>query len=157
MSKESAEFESRHLTRFVENLGDGKDGLVLKSERGQAVKFFHDRDVYRRELRAYQILRERDIDEIKGFQVPRLIRSDDELRAIEMTIVQAPYLLDFAAAYTSTEYERLEFTQEVMEERETYWAEVFEERWPVVQELCSAFTRETGLILLDLSPNNIKF
>ena len=55
------------------------------------------------------------------------------------------------------EYERLEFSQEVLDEREAHWAEIFGDHWPVVQSLRAAFTRETGLILLDLSLNNIKF
>ena len=65
--------------------------------------------------------------------------------------------IDFASAYTGKEYERLEFSQEVLDEREAHWAEIFEDRWPVVQSLRAAFMRETGLILLDLSLNNIKF
>jgi len=157
MSDESVQYELRYGERFVEELGDGKDGRVLKTETGRAVKFFHDESVYRRELRAYQILRQRDIDAINGFQIPRLIRSDDELRAIEMSIVQPPFVLDFASAYTREEYARFEFTQEVLDEREAHWAEIFGDRWPTVQSLCDAFMRETGLILLDLSLNNIKF
>jgi hypothetical protein len=74
-----------------------------------------------------------------------------------MTIVQAPFLLDFASAYTADEYERLEFTEEVLNERETYWSEIFEDRWTEVGLLCDTFARETGLILLDLSLNNIRF
>jgi hypothetical protein len=157
MSDASIQYELRYRIRFVGALGDGKDGQVLKANERQAVKFLHDESVYRRELRAYQILRQRDIDELNGFQIPRLIRNDDELRAIEMTIVQPPFLLDFASAYTQDEYERLAFTQEVLDEREVHWSELFGERWATVQELCDAFTRETGLILLDLSLNNIKF
>jgi len=33
---------------------------------------------------------------ILGFHVPQLLGADDELMAIEMTIVSPPYLLDFA-------------------------------------------------------------
>lgn len=150
-------YELQYRVRFVEELGDGKDGRVLKTERGQAVKFIYDESVYRRELRAYHILRQRDIDEINGFQIPRLIRHDDALRAIEMTVVQAPFILDFASAYTSEEYARFGFSQDVLEEREAHWSDIFGDHWPAVQVLCAAFTRETELILLDLSLNNIKF
>jgi hypothetical protein len=44
-----------------------------------------------------------------------------------------------------------------MEEREAHWAEIFGDDWTVVRELWDAFTRETRLVLLDLSLNNIKF
>jgi hypothetical protein len=62
----SAQYEVRYNVRFVEKLGDGKDGFILKTSEGQAVKFLSDESTYQRELRAYQILRQRDIDEIKG-------------------------------------------------------------------------------------------
>jgi hypothetical protein len=151
------QYELRYKVRIVDRLGDGKDGCVFETERRHAVKFLDDNPIYRREIRAYQILRQRDINEINGFQIPRLIRNDDELRAIEMTIVQPPFILDFASAYTIDEYNRFEFTEDVLAERETSWMEIFGDRWSQVQAICNAFTRETGLILLDLSLNNIKF
>jgi len=45
----------------------------------------------------------------------------------------------------------------VIEEREQHWVEVFGDRWSIVQDITNAFTSATGLILLDLSLNNIKF
>src|SRR2546430_11104756 len=151
----SIQYAATYSIRFTDDLGNGKDGRVLRTQYGDAVKFFHDESIYRRELRAYQILQELGTDQINGFQIPRLIRHDDALRAIEMTVVQPPFVLDFASAYTSEEYERLEFSQEVLDEREAHWAEIFGDHWPVVQSLRAAFTRETELILLDLSLNNI--
>jgi hypothetical protein len=157
MDDSLSQYQTRYKVQFIEKLGDGKDGTVLKTSQGQAVKFFDDDAIYRRELRAYQILRRRDIEEINGFQIPRLIRNDDSLLAIEMTIVDAPFVLDFASAYTIQEYNRFEFTEEVLEERQAHWLEIFGDRWAVVSAICDAFTRETGLVLLDLSLNNIKF
>jgi hypothetical protein len=153
----SGQYELRYNFRFVDALGDGKDGRVLKTADGQAVKFFKDEAIYRRELRAYQILGQRDIDELNGFQIPRLLRFDDALLAIEMTIVAPPFLLDFASAYTQHEYDRFEFTQEVLDERQAHWSEIFADDWPTVQLTSEAFTNETSLILLDLSLNNIRF
>jgi hypothetical protein len=40
---------------------------------------------------------------------------------------------------------------------EAHCAEIFGNHWPEVQLLRDAFARETGLILPDLSLNNIKF
>jgi hypothetical protein len=89
--------------------------------------------------------------------VPQLIRFDDELRAIEMSIVKPPFILDFASECTLEEYEHFDFPQEVLDERESHWCEIFEDRWPIARALCEELTRKTGLILLDLSLNNIKF
>src|SRR5205823_604587 len=114
-------------------------------------------DIYHRELRAYQIMLGGEIEEINEFQIPRLIRNDDELLAIEMTIVKPPFVLDFASAYTIEEYNHFEFTEEILDERETHWSDIFGDRWPIVRSLCDAFTHATGLVLLDLSLNNIKF
>jgi hypothetical protein len=152
-----AKYQQRHNVQLVDRLGDGKDGLVFETAHRRAVKFLLDESLYHRELRAYQILRHRDIDEINGFQVPRLIRWDDELRAIEMTIVQPPFVLDFASAYTIEEYNRFQFDEEVLAERESHWAELFGDHWATVQAICNEFTSRTGLILLDLSLNNIRF
>jgi hypothetical protein len=151
------EFERKHRVRLVAKLGDGKDGFVLSSDRDTAVKFLYDRDVYNRELRAYRVLKEADIDEIKGHHVPRLLSHDDDLRAIEMTIVGSPFLLDFAAAYTEEEVERFAFDPDIMAERESHWTEIFGARWPEVIAIRDAFFSRTGLILLDLSLNNVRF
>jgi len=157
MLEKPQQYEAKYTLRFTDALGNGKDGRVLKTASARAVKFFDDATVYRRELRAYQILQQRDIDELNGFQIPRLLRYDDALMAIEMTIVSPPFLLDFASAYTQHEYDRFEFTQEVLDERLAHWSDIFADDWPTVQLTSEAFTNETGLILLDLSLNNIRF
>ncbi|HVT91062.1 MAG TPA: hypothetical protein VHD56_19575 [Tepidisphaeraceae bacterium] len=157
MTDSIQQYQTKYTVRFLANLGSGKDGRVVKTKSRSAVKFIYDESVYRRELRAYQVLRQLDIEEVNGFQIPGLIRFDDAFRSIEMSIVKPPFLLDFAASYTRLEYERFEFTQEVLDERESYWSDIFGPRWPIVRTTCDLFTRETGLILLDLSLNNIKF
>ncbi|CAN5536159.1 hypothetical protein BH09PLA1_BH09PLA1_07800 [soil metagenome] len=157
MSTASNQYEVVYSVHFVDALGDGKDGQVLQTAHGQAVKFFLHPEVYRREVRAYKLLKARGIDEVNGFHVPELIRHDDSLLAIEMTIVRPPFILDFASAYTVQENARLGFDDDVLQEREAHWKEIFAERWPLVEATCVAFTQATGLILLDLSLNNIKF
>ncbi len=157
MEDPSVEYETRYGARFIDALGDGKDGFIRKTAQGHAVKFFHDSDSYRRELRAYLVLRKLSLDQVGGHQIPRLLRYDDQLMAIAMTVVKPPFLLDFAAAYTEAEVARFGFTTEVLEEREQHWSEVFGGLWPAVAELRYHFERQTGLILLDLSLNNIKF
>ena len=117
--------------QFTDQLGDGKDRNVLKTLDRHAVKFLYRQDVFDREVWAYEILRDLHLEEIDGFQIPRMIRHDDGLRAIEMTIVQPPFIIDFASAYTEEEYEQFEFTEDVLGERENHWSEVFGDKWPV--------------------------
>jgi hypothetical protein len=74
-------FESRYGLRFVRNLGDGKDGLVLETDLQTAVKFLNDLDTYTRELRAYRVLKANKIDHVNGYEVPQFLNHDDELRA----------------------------------------------------------------------------
>lgn len=91
--------------------------------------------------------------QVCGHNVPQLLGHDDELRVIEMRIVPKPYVLDFATAYLD---EPPDFPEEVMQERESHWAEVFEDRWPAVRIIMAQF-RRFGIYLLDPSPKNIAF
>src|SRR2546423_13295937 len=94
------EFEARRGCRLIGILGPGpgQDGFVLRSDRFTAVKFFDRADRFGRELEVYQVLRARGIHRIAGHAVPELIGSDEVLLAIEMSIVERPFLLDFAGA-----------------------------------------------------------
>jgi len=150
-------YASRYRVEFTTRLGDGKDGSVFSTTLGHAVKFLRRRLDYTRELRAYLVLQEQQVVEIEFFQIPQLLRFDDELFAVEMTIVRPPFLLDFVSSYTDEEIEWLNFTEDVLTERETFWEERFGERWPVVARLRDSFHMLTGLTLLDLSHNNIRF
>ncbi len=157
MSTIHEEYQSRYEVQFIDKLGEGKDGRVMKTDLASAVKFVHDASIYRRERYAYFILQSTGVDQVGEFQIPKLIRYDDELLAIEMTIVSPPFMLDFASAYTEEEYERLDFPEDVLAERAAHWLEIYGERWPIVQAACGEFTDATGLVLLDLNPNNIRF
>ncbi len=79
---------------------------------------------------------------LSGFNVPQLLGSDDGLRAIAMTIVKRPFVL--------------EFSEEVWADWEAEKREQFEHRWPAVQALLNAF-EEFRIYLLDVSPSNIAF
>ena len=84
-------------------LGSGIHGNVLaaqdKTKPGFfAVKFHLEQHPFETECCVYQRLREKQTTRILGFNVPQLLRIDEEFRAIEMTIVRPPFLLDFADA-----------------------------------------------------------
>ena len=90
--------------KLGERLGFGVHGTVFaaqdKTKPGFfAVKFHREQRPFERECRVYQRLREEQTTRILGFNVPQLLSIDEEFRAIEMTIVRSPFLLDFADAH----------------------------------------------------------
>src|SRR2546429_246191 len=89
----------RHNITHMTLLGQGEDGSVWETSRHSAPKIHLTKESYSPELKAYIRLRQRIINWIAGFSVPVLLNSDDELLALEMTIVSPPYLLDFASAH----------------------------------------------------------
>ncbi len=118
-----------------------------------AVKF-HDREIaYSRELRVFLQLQDLGISEVRGHMVPQLVGYDDELLAIEMTIVSPPYCLDFGGAYLD---QRPDYTPEVWADWRDQKSEAFEENWREVQNILAEF--ETfGVFIADVNPGNIKF
>ncbi len=78
------------LIDFGNPLGVGQEGIVWKTNRETAVKVFDRIGNFDREVHCYLKLKERDIDEIAGFTVPRLIDFDSEFLVVEMSIVSPP-------------------------------------------------------------------
>ena len=91
--------------------------------------------------------------EILGFNVPKLIRSDDELLVIEMTIVSRPFVLDFAGAYLDSPPE---FSREIWSEWEAEKRDQFETRWSKVQAVLNAL-EDLDIYMVDVSPSNVAF
>jgi hypothetical protein len=143
---------------ITESLGSGKDGIVLVG-KGKlnparvALKAHRFSELYEREQAVYNRLKTMSKDTVIGFNVPRLINSDGTLLVLEMTIVERPFVLDFAGAYLDT---RPEFSADIWADWEAEKREQFEQRWATVQEVITAF-EAMGIYLLDVSPNNIAF
>jgi hypothetical protein len=151
-------YASRYQLEIGEILGSGKDGIVVAVKNKEkaadvALKVFRFDEAYRRERDVYHRLKNRQIQQVGGFNVPQFIASDDNLRAIEMTIVSRPFVLDFAGAYLD---KRPEFPAEVWADWEAEKREQFEERWSQVQAVLEEF-EQLRIYLLDLSPANIAF
>ena len=70
----------------------------MRSDRLTAVKFFDRVDRFARELEVYHVLSARGTSQIAGHAVPELIGADEDLLAIEISIVERPFVLDFAGA-----------------------------------------------------------
>lgn len=92
--------------------------------------------------------------EIHGHHVPQLIDFDDELLVIEMTIVQAPYLLDFAGAH-------LDAAPDFPEDRIDWWhekmLEEFGQHYGDVLSVIDGLRKRAGIYMLDVHPDNIAF
>src|SRR5206468_2999363 len=151
-------YASQRQLDVAEPLGSGKDGIVMVAKRKAqpaevAIKVFRWPDAYMREKQIYERLRDAAVQTMLGFNVPLLVGADDDLRVIEMTIVERPFVLDFAGAHLDT---RPDFPEEIWEDWEADKLEKFEERWPAVQKILDAF-EELGICLLDVSPGNIAF
>ncbi|HUA67143.1 MAG TPA: hypothetical protein VMA13_01230 [Candidatus Saccharimonadales bacterium] len=144
--------------QIAELLGAGKDGVVWVARSRTfptrvAVKAHRFAELYLREKAVYQRLEAKGINCILGFNVPELLGFDDHLHVVEMTIVQRPFVLDFAGAHLDA---RPEFSAEIWADWEAEKREQFEGRWPKVEKVLAAF-EEHGIYLLDVSPGNIAF
>ena len=101
----------------------------------------------------YERLRDAGVSEILEFNVPQLIRFDDELRIIEMSIVTRPFVLDFAGAWLDTPPD---FPDETWAEWEAEKREQFGTLWPRVQAVLEAL-EALDIHMVDVSPSNIAF
>lgn len=139
------------------SLGGGIHGLVFfvrgaEVPGGAAIKVFYDEEFFRRELLVYERLREAGVRAVRGLAVPQLIRADGELWVLEMTVVERPYVLDFAGAYLDEA--KPEFGDEVWETWELDKREKFGERWPEVRAVLAAL-EDYGIHMLDVNPGNL--
>src|SRR6185369_13880245 len=100
-------YADMHGLVLGKQLGFGVHGIVFVTEirsdlggadKQSAVKA-HQREVdYCRERDVYLRLSAKKITKIKRFNVPLLLRYDNEYLILEMTVVKRPYILDFAGA-----------------------------------------------------------
>lgn len=128
------------------------DGTVFQTSRQSAVKILKWQELYERERDAYIRLRDHDVHTVCDCNVPALLGFDDELWAVEMSIVSPPYVLDFAGASVD---QRREYPQEVLDEWMADKREQFGDQWPHVRRIVFAF-EQMGIYLGDLNPNNIR-
>jgi len=82
-----------------------------------------------------------------------LVAFDDALWVIEMTIVDRPFVLDFAGAYLD---QPPDFSEEVLADWRTEKEEQFGPRWAEVQAILG-FLEEFGVFMVDVTPGNISF
>lgn len=147
------QYVQRHNCTLQSELGFGYDGIVFSTASKSAIKAFRYPALFERERAVYARLREHGVKDVLEFKLPRVMRTDEELFIIEMTIVSPPFVLDFAGAYLDTPPD---FPDEVMEEWRAEKAEQFGDRWPEVQRVVASF-RKWKIYLADVKPGNIEF
>lgn len=136
-------------------LGQGIDGFVIEVGNkgvGIAAKFFKRQQNYQAEKNVY--LRLDGASSIGCFAVPVLLGYDDDLMVIEMSIVSAPYMLDFAKADLDV---KTEYPEHVREDTLRDMQETFGERWPTVRSAIWELERRFGIFYHDANSRNICF
>jgi hypothetical protein len=156
-AKEYAEWRGLALGK---ELGHGVHGIVFamesQPERGvsvvqSAVKVHEHEPDYCRERDVYLRLKENAVTAICGCHVPQLLRYDDRLWIIEVTVVSRPFVLDFAGAFLDR---APDFSEEVLADWEAEKEDQFGTRWREVQAILRALA-SYGIHLIDVSPSNV--
>ncbi len=130
-------YAAQHQLQLADRLGFGIHGIIYVAEHKftggkTAVKVHRQSEPYQRERAAYERLREIGVSKLRDFKVPQLIRTDDGLLVIEMTIVTRPFVLDFAGAWLDAPPD---FPDEIWAEWEASKSDQFEDRWPEVRRV----------------------
>jgi hypothetical protein len=157
--RNSEAYAAKHGLHLAERLGFGIHGIVHAVGSNpqlpptSAVKAHSNRDAFQRERDIYRRLLADGVREVLGFNVPRLVRTDDDLMIVEMTIVTRPFVLDFAGAYMDAVPE---FSDEIWDSWLEEKREQFGELWPKAQNVLAAL-EALGIHMVDVSPSNIAF
>jgi hypothetical protein len=149
-------FCERHGLAQLERIGFGIHGIVFLVESNDGVsviKALRDFIPYQREKDTYQRLEHHHVLDILGFRVPRLLNANDDLQVLQMSLVSAPHVLDFAASFLD---EPPEFSSETWAEWERKNEEQFDSDWPIARKILSEL-ESLGIFMLDPSPSNIRF
>ena len=156
------DYAQRNHLALGEQLGFGIHGIVfaIKSQPGKrpsalraAIKIHRRQVDYLRERDIYFRLRDVGVSTIRGCNVPRLLRHDDDRWILEMSIVARPFVLDFAGAALD---DPPEFSAEVLADWRAEKKEQFGARWPEVLAILQAL-EHYGVFMLDVNPGNVGF
>lgn len=88
---------------------------------------------------------------LEGFNVPRLLRADNEWLALEMSIVKRPFVLDFAQATLDV---RPDFSDDVWDDWHARCSETYGDDWKLVQRLLCSL-ESLGIYYLGVHRGNI--
>jgi hypothetical protein len=134
-------------------LGFGKDGTVWETTEATALKVYERSIAYRQEVRVYARLAEHGVTEISGHAVPQVLGADTVLGVLELTIVEPPFLLDFASARLDQPFD---FPEDVMQDWWMQKRDEFGENWGKAVAVLRALEK-FGVYMTDVHPGNIGF
>lgn len=150
--------EAYALLRGLEltgQLGTGLNGRVWtvtgKNNTLEWALKIQDAHGFHLERACYERLADLGVTEVAGFNVPVLIHADNGWRAIEISIVDRPFILDFAQAYLDAPPD---FPEGVWDERLKTWHSRYGDDWPRVQRALLELERH-GIFYLDVHRGNI--
>jgi hypothetical protein len=143
---------------IADSLGAGVHGSVFATKGHieaihSAVKVHTSESAFHRERNAYLRLKECGVSQICGCKIPSLLRYDNNLWVLEMTLVTPPFVLDFGDANLDRPHD---FSDEVLADWEAQKKELFERRWPDVLKIIR-YLEGFGIYILDVNPGNICF
>ena len=125
-----------------------------QTERGRSAIKVHEHERYFcRERDVYLRLAAWEVTDIRGCAVPEMLRHDDGLWVIEMTVVTRPFVLDFAGAHLDRPPD---FSEDVLADWRAEKHEQFGPRWPHVQAILRDL-EGFGVFMSDVNPGNISF
>ena len=153
LPRELESYLQEHNLKATANLGNGQDGDVWKTDDNTAVKRSKRKSNHDNERRCYLRFEQLGIQEIDGFNIPELVRYDDDLLIVEMTTVSAPYIVDFGKTYIDRPPD---FTPEVWSDWEDMYQEIWEDRWPIVRSAMESL-KSVGIYYMDPHGNNVSF
>jgi hypothetical protein len=148
----------RSGTKIVSTVefGHGMEGSVWVSRRDSAIKIIRNRKNHDDELEAYRRLQSRGVRQLCDFfAIPWLLGSDDELHAIEMEIVQKPYLLDFGKVYFDGEQLRAYDPRDLQLDRNRSKSLYSAADWSRVAMVLHVLESQFGIYYADARPSNI--
>jgi hypothetical protein len=162
LRRRAEEYVQRHALALGDELGRGVHGTVYATENQpeisgsqirSAVKVHQNATYYEQERDVYLRLRDRGVTSICGCHLPGLLRWEDVLWVLEMTVVKRPFVLDFAGAYLD---KAPEFSVEVIADWRAEKMEQFGTLWPKVQTILATLEIH-GVFMVDVNPGNIAF
>jgi hypothetical protein len=150
-------YAHRNGTKIVSTVefGHGMEGSVWVSQRDSAIKIIRNRKNYADELEAYRRLQAAAVRQLCGFAVPWLLGADDELQAIEMEIVQRPYLLDFGKVYFDRAEQLVYSARDLQLDRHRSKSFYNTIDWSRVAMALHALESQFGIYYADARPSNI--
>jgi hypothetical protein len=137
-----------------DHLGLGTDGVVWQTDRETVVKVLERALTYERERDCYRRFHDKDVMEIAGFAVPRMVDCDDDLLVIEMTYVDPPRILDFGKVLID-EDPPYHDDERVLGNARAKAMSDFGDEWSSVAILLHTLRKEHGIYYADPSINNI--